>query len=55
VPTQSELIAEAHRLLGLAAEMQKPITQADLASMSADEIVAARDAGKLDHLLRGEA
>lgn len=50
-PTGYELRAQAAALLRQAAALETPIRLDDLDDMTPAEIVAARKAGRLDHLM----
>lgn len=51
--TPDELRAQAAALEAKAAELETPLTRADLAGMTPQAIEQARQDGRLDNLLRG--
>lgn len=54
-PTPAEAMrAEAQRLLDAADAAERPLTAADLATMTPEEIVKAQNEGRLDTVLKGE-
>lgn len=51
MPTPEELIAQAARLLEQAGELSKQYTDADIKTMTPQQIVDARKNGQLDTIL----
>lgn len=51
MPTPEELIRQAAALLEQAGQMSKQYTEADLKTMTPQQIVDAKDNGQLDNLL----
>lgn len=53
MPTPEELVKQAAALLVQAQELQTQLTRDDLKTMKPRDIVAARDNGRLDNLMKG--